>query len=77
MIDESFLYWEGLSVPEGEGSFVHLYAHQEGIFRELDRGDEIQRCLCFKTDFHTRSHEVHVHSYITSEHQCSSENKSK
>lgn len=55
-------------VPDGEGSFVHLHAHQEGIFRELDGGDEVERGLCFKADFHTRSHEVHVHSDITSEH---------
>lgn len=71
------LYWDGLTVPEGESSFVHLYAHQEGIFRELDRCDEIQRCLCFKADLHTRSHEVHVHGDVTGDHQCSSETTSE
>lgn len=59
---------EGLSIPDGEGSFVHLHAHQEGIFGKLDSGDEVQRCFCFKADLHTGSHEVHVHCNVASDH---------
>lgn len=57
-----------LTVPDGEGSFVHLHAHQEGIFGELDSSDEVQWGLCFEADLHTCSHEVQVHSNITSDH---------
>lgn len=42
-------------VPDWEGRFVHLQAHQEGVFWELDSGDEVQWCFCIKADLHTRS----------------------
>ena len=64
-----------LTIPEWKGSFVHLHAHQEGIFGKLDSCDEVKRCLCFKADLHTRSHEVHVHCNIPSDHKCSPEDK--
>lgn len=55
-------------LPEGEGGFVHLHAHQEGILGKLDGGDKVERRLCFKADLHTRSHEVHVHCNISGDH---------
>lgn len=55
-------------LPEGEGGFVHLHAHQEGILGKLDGGDKVERRLGFKADLHTRSHEVHVHCNISGDH---------
>ena len=56
-------------LPEREGCLVHLQAHQEGIRRELNGCDEVQRRLCLKADFHSSAKEVHVHRYVPSDHQ--------
>lgn len=64
---------EVFTIPDREGSFVHLHAYQEGIFGKLDSGDEVERCLCFEADLHTCSHEVHVHCNVASDHQGSPE----
>lgn len=41
-----------LTVPDWEGSFVHLHAHQKRVFWELYSGDEVQRSLSFEADLH-------------------------
>lgn len=58
-----------MTVPDGEGGFVHLHAYKEGIFGKLDSGDEVKRCLGFKADLHARPHEVQIHCNISSDHQ--------
>lgn len=64
-------------LPEGEGGFVHLHAHQEGILGKLDSGDKVKRRLRFKADLHPGSHEVHVHCNIASDHECSPETRNR
>lgn len=59
-------------LPDREGSLVHLHAHQEGVFRELHGGDEVQRRLRLKAHLHASPQEVHVHRHVPRDHQGSS-----
>lgn len=71
MLDSKSVCVESLPVPDGEGSFVHLHAHKEGIFGKLDGGDEVERRLGFKADLHACPHEVQIHRNISGDHQRS------
>lgn len=64
---ESKTVW--MTVPDGEGGFVHLHAHKEGIFGKLDSGDEVERRLGLKADLHACPHEVQIHGNVSSDHQ--------
>lgn len=71
VLDSKSVCVERLTVPDGEGSFVHLHAHKEGIFGKLDGGDEVERRLGFKADLHACPHKVQIHRNISGDHQRS------